>query len=151
MHSLVRRYLKTAILFLATGLLIGGWMIVDRELAGRFPSQYAASAHTHAILVGFVMMMILGVALWLFPRPTKEDARYQPRVAEVAYWLLTVGTTARIAGELSRIWLSALPIRWLVVLASFAQIAGIGLFFYTMWSRIRPVGSRAREEQGERF
>jgi hypothetical protein len=37
------------------------------------------------------------------------------------------------------------------VLASFAQIAGIGLFFYTMWSRIRPVGSRAREEKGERF
>ena len=151
MHSLVRRYLKTAILFLATGLTIGGWMIVDRELVGRFPSRYATSAHTHAILVGFVMMMILGVALWLFPRPAKEDARYQPRVAEAAYWLLTVGTFVRIGGELSRIWLTALPIRWLIVLASFAQIAGIGFFFYTMWSRIRPVGSRAREEQGERF
>jgi hypothetical protein len=62
-----------------------------------------------------------------------------------------MGTFVRIAGELSRIWLSALSIRWLIVLASFAQIAGIGLFFYTMWSRIRPVGSRAREEQGERF
>lgn len=151
MHSLVRRYLKTAILFLAAGLAIGGWMIVQRELGGTYPSTYAASAHTHAILVGFVMMMILGVALWLFPRPAKEDARYQPRVAEVAYWLLTLGTVVRITGELSRIWLSALSIRWLVVLASFAQIAGIGFFFYTMWSRIRPVGSRAREEQGERF
>jgi heme/copper-type cytochrome/quinol oxidase subunit 1 len=151
MHSLVRRYLKTAILFLATGLIIGGWMVVDREIAGQFPSRYATSAHTHAIHVGFVMMMILGVALWLFPRPAKEDARYQPRVAGAAYWLLTIGTFARIVGELSRIWMSALSIRWLIVIASFAQIAGIGLFFYTMWSRIRPVGSRAREEQGERF
>lgn len=151
MHSLVRRYLKTAILFLATGLLIGGWMIVQRELIGTYPSPYIVSAHTHAILVGFVMMMILGVALWLFPRPDKSDERYQPRVADVAYWLLAVGTATRIAGELSRIGITSLPLRWIVVLASFAQIAGIGLFFYTMWSRIRPVGSRAREERGERF
>lgn len=151
MHSLVRRYLKTAILFLATGLLIGGWMIVQRELIGTYPSPYIVSAHTHAILVGFVMMMILGVALWLFPRPDKSDERYQPRVADVAYWLLAIGTATRIAGELSRIGITSLPLRWIVVLASFAQIAGIGLFFYTMWSRIRTVGSRAREERGERF
>ena len=151
MHSLVRRYLKTAILFLVTGLIIGGWMIVQRELIGTFPSQYIVSAHTHAILVGFVMMMILGVALWLFPRPDKTDERYQPRVADIAYWLLTIGTAMRIAGELARIELTSLSLRWIVVIASFAQIAGIGLFFYTMWSRIRPVGSRAREEKGERF
>jgi heme/copper-type cytochrome/quinol oxidase subunit 1 len=151
MHTLVRRYLKTAILFLVTGLTIGGWMIVQRELIGTYPSQYVVSAHTHAILVGFVMMMILGVALWLFPRPDKSDERYQPRVANIAYWLLTTGTAMRIAGELARIELTSLPIRWIVVLASFAQIAGICLFFYTMWSRIRPLGSRAREEKGERF
>jgi heme/copper-type cytochrome/quinol oxidase subunit 1 len=151
MHSLVRRYLKTGILFLAAGLLIGGWMVVQRELGGSYPSRYVMSAHTHAILVGFVMMMILGVALWLFPRPDKEDQRYQPRIAEVAYWLLAIGTAARIIGELLRVNVTAAWIRWLVVLASFAQIAGIGVFFYTMWSRIRPAGSRAREERGERF
>jgi heme/copper-type cytochrome/quinol oxidase subunit 1 len=151
MHSLVRRYLKTGILFLAAGLLIGGWMVVQRELGGSYPSRYVMSAHTHAILVGFVMMMILGVALWLFPRPDKEDQRYQPRIAEVAYWLLAIGTAARIIGELLRVNVTATWIRWLVVIASFALIAGIGVFFYTMWSRIRPAGSRAREERGERF
>ena len=75
MHSLVRRYLKTGIAFLALGLALGLWMMVERELYQRFPSPYMTSAHTHAILVGFVMMMILGVALWLFPRPAKDDAR----------------------------------------------------------------------------
>jgi hypothetical protein len=97
------------------------------------------------------MMMILGVALWLFPRPDKSDERYQPRVADIAYWLLTIGTSTRIIGELLRIEFASGLLRWLIVLASFAQIAGIGLFFYTMWSRIRPVGSRTREEKGERF
>ena len=151
MYSLVRRYLKTAIAFLGVGLALGGWMIVRRELEGVFPSPYLVSAHTHAIFVGFVMMMILGVALWLFPRPEKGDARYSPRLAESAYWLVTLGTAGRVAGELARPAVGALWLRWLVVLCGLAQIAGVALFFHTMWSRIRPVGSQAREAKGERF
>ena len=151
MYSLVRRYLKTAIAFLAVGLALGGWMMVRRELAGVYPSPYMISAHTHAILVGFVMLMILGVALWLFPRPEKGDERYSPRVAEWAYWLVALGTAARVAGELLRPAVSTLWLRWAVVLSGFAQIAGVALFFHTMWSRIRPVGSQAREARGERF
>ena len=151
MYSLVRRYLKTAIVFLAVGLALGGWMIVRRELAGVYPSSYLVSAHTHAIFVGFVMMMILGVALWLFPRPEKGDVRYSPRVAEWAYWLVALGTAGRVAGELARSGVDALWLRWAVVRAGLAQIAGVAVFFYTMWSRIRPVGSQAREAKGERF
>jgi len=150
-HSLVRRYLKTGIAFLGLGLVLGGWMMVEREITGRFPSPYLVSAHTHAILVGFIMMMILGVALWLFPRPEKGDERYDPRRASIAYWIVTIGTATRVAGEVLRIRVDALPLRWAVVAAGLAQIAGIGLFFYTMWSRIRPVGSQAREAKGERF
>ena len=151
MHSLVRRFLKTAITFLVIGLLLGLWMMVQREIGGRIAGPYAVSAHTHAILVGFVMMMILGVALWLFPRPAKDDTRYTPRAAEVAYWLVTVGTAARVVGELAR---PSIPARWMgigIVIAGALQIIGIGLFFYTMWQRIRPAGSQAREAQGERF
>jgi cbb3-type cytochrome oxidase subunit 1 len=151
MHSLVRRFLKTGIVFLVTGLLIGLWMMAERELSGRFASPYVASAHTHAILVGFVMMMILGVALWLFPRPTKDDPRYSPRAAEVAYWLLTIGTAARVVGELTRPHIDTLWLRAVTLGAGVLQVAGIGVFFYTMWSRIRPAGSQSREAQGERF
>lgn len=76
MHSLVRRYLKTGIVFLAVGLAIGLWMMAERDLLGRFPSRYEQSSHT---------------------------------------------------------------------------IVGLGVFFYTMWTRIRPVGSQAREARGEKF
>lgn len=150
-HSLVRRYIKTAIGFLLAGLALGGWMIVRRELYGTFPGRYEISAHTHAILVGFVIMMILGVALWLFPRPEKTDVRYRPALAEAAYWLLTVGTAARLLGELARPAITAAWLRWAVVTTGFCQIAAVLLFFHTMWSRIRSVGSQAREAKGERF
>jgi heme/copper-type cytochrome/quinol oxidase subunit 1 len=150
-HSLVRRFLKTAIVFLGVGLGIGLWMMGQRELGGRFPGPYVVSAHTHAILVGFVMMMILGVALWMFPRPAKEDTRYRAQAAEAAYWLLTVSTATRIGGELARAQSSAGWLRGVVFAAGVVQTLAVGLFFFTMWSRIRPAGSRAREEKGERF
>ena len=151
MHSLVRRYIKTAVGFLVAGLGIGGWMILRREMWGVYATAYETSAHTHAIFVGFVMMMILGVALWLFPRPEKTDTRYRPALAEASYWMLTVGTAARVVGELLRVSSSALSLRLLVVASGLIQIAGILVFFFTMWSRIRGVGSQVREARGERF
>jgi hypothetical protein len=42
-------------------------------------------------------------------------------------------------------------LRWLVVVSGALQVAGLGLYFWTMWSRIRSVGSALREEKGERF
>ena len=159
MYSLVRRYLKTAIAFLALGLVIGSWMIARRELYGAAPNPYLVSAHTHALFVGFVMLMIMGVALWLFPRPAKEDERYSPGLAAAAYWVTTIATAARVGGELARAPMigsrivsgAPLWLRWGIVLAGIAQAVGIGMFFYTMWTRIRPVGSQQREARGERF
>jgi cbb3-type cytochrome oxidase subunit 1 len=151
MHSLVRRFLKTGIVFLGVGLLLGAWMLVRRELWGIYPTAYLLSAHTHAILVGFVMMMILGVALWMFPRPARDDTRYRPGLAAASYWLLAVGTAVRLAGEIARTGADGRVLRWLVVAGGLAQVAGIGLFFVTMWTRIRSTGSAAREERGERF
>lgn len=151
MHTLVRRYIKTAITFLVIGLAIGGWMLVRRELYDWYPSPHEVSAHVHAIGVGFVMEMILGVALWLFPRPAKDDARYDPRIAEAAYWVITLATAARVVGELARPLTAAPAVRWGIVLAGLGQAIGLLLFFRTMWSRIRPLGSKAREASGERF
>lgn len=151
MHSLARRYIKTAIAFLLLGLAVGVYMMVNRELRNRFASPFETSAHTHALLVGFVMMMIMGVALWMFPRPAKDNASYRPFLTELAYWLLTISTALRVVGELARNSLSAPWLRWTIVLAGLGQAIAILLFFYNMWSRIRPVGSRAREESGEKF
>lgn len=151
MTTLVRRFLKTAILFLVLGLGIGYWMMVQREVANEFASPFVRSAHTHAILVGFVMMMILGVAQWMFPRPAKDDLRYDPRLAEAAYWLLTVGTAGRVAGELLRSGSNSGWLRIAVLVTGALQIFGLLTFFTNMWSRIRGLGSPGREAGGERF
>lgn len=141
MPPLVRRYLKTAIGFLAVGLSVGFTLLVRRELFGIWPAPYAVTAHVHAVLVGFVLMMIFGVALWMFPRAARDDTRYDQRIAAAAYWLLAGGTAGRLVTELLRLEYDGLVLRWVVVASALAQVAGAGTFFWTMWSRIRQVGA----------
>ena len=99
MFSTVRRFIKTAILFLFVGLVYGGWLLYRREISGSWPTPHQVSAHSHLVAIGFVMFLILGVALWMFPRPAKDDDRYRPRRIEVAWWLLAPATALRFVAE----------------------------------------------------
>jgi hypothetical protein len=54
-------------------------------------------------------------------------------------------------GEAARAWSDAPALRWMVVFAGIGQLVGLALYFWTMWTRIRPVGSHLREAKGERF
>jgi heme/copper-type cytochrome/quinol oxidase subunit 1 len=150
-YTQVRRFIKTGVGFLAAGLALGLYMMVQRDLMGQYPHPYLRSAHTHAVFFGFVMFLILGVALWLFPRAAKEDRRYRPAWIEASYWVLTVSTGARFVGEAARAWFSDGWIAVAIVVAGVGQVVGVGIYFYTMWTRIRPVGSQIREAKGERF
>lgn len=151
MYTLVRRYIKTGIGFLFVGLGVGLWMLVRRDLLGVWPDPYLVSAHAHVVLVGFFLFLVCGVALWLFPRAARDDARYRPVLAETAYWLLLTGTAGRFLAEAARAWSGAPVLGMLVVTGAFLQVAGIAVYFWTMWTRIRPAGSHVREAKGEKF
>ena len=100
MTPLVRRYIKTSFVFLLTGLLLGGYIIVTEFLVGTYPPRLWVTAHVHLLLVGFMLMMVMGVATWMFPRPARDNARYRPGLAETVYWVMTVATVVRALAEL---------------------------------------------------
>jgi hypothetical protein len=104
------------------------------------------------MLVGGVIMMIMGVALWFFPRPDKEDTRYNPDVITVSYWIMTLSTSLRYISQVISSFEELQFIRWLITIFSLGQIIAITIFFFGMWSRIRSSGgSRLREMKGEKF
>jgi hypothetical protein len=53
--------------------------------------------------------------------------------------------------EGARAWWREPWLGWIVVLGGAGQILGLAVYFYTMWPRIRSVGSHLREKKGERF
>lgn len=151
MYTLVRRFIKTGVVFLMFGLLLGAWILLSRELLGLGVHPHLVSAHAHALLSGFGLFLIFGVALWLFPRAPKDDVRYTPGRAAAAYWILLVGTSARVLGEVVRAFHAPEWLPWVIVASGFTQVTGVFVYLWTMWPRIRPVGSHLREAKGERF
>ena len=95
------------------------------------------------------MFMILGVALWLFPKPLRDDPRYRPGLVNTVYWLLLTGTLVRFLSELARAYSDSALITWLILLGGFAQVISLILYVWTMWYRIRPTMRELRAERGE--
>ena len=137
MPPLIRRYIKTSFAFLIAGLVLGGYLTVGQFLLGAYPPRLVMTAHVHLLLVGFMLMMVMGVATWMFPRPAKDDTRYRPELAEAVYWVMTISTALRAAAELAAGWSGAPSLRILVALGGLGQLLGAGLFVINMWTRVR--------------
>ncbi len=151
MFSTVRYFIKTSVAFLVVGLLSGFYLILSKYFGLPGYSEEFITAHVHLILVGFVLMMIVGVALWFFPRPPKEDTKYNPNLILVIYYLLTISTALRFVFELLSAFNFSPWFKFVIVGASAVQIISFALFFYSVWGRIRPLGSAIREKKGEKF
>lgn len=137
MTPLVRRYIKTSFVFLLAGLLLGGYVVVAQFVFDAYPPRLLTTTHAHLLLVGFMLMMVMGVATWMFPRPARDDTRYRPELAEAAYWVITIGTAVRAAAEIIVALAGLLALRWLIALGGLAQLLGAGLFALNMWRRVR--------------
>ena len=136
MTSLVRLYVKTSFAFLLLGLLLGGYITVEVNLRGRAVAWPLITAHVHLLLVGFLLMVVFGVATWMFPRPARDDPRYRPWLAWLVYWLLTASTVVRFVGELSAA-LAGGRGSPLAAVGGLGQLAAAVVFVVNMWTRVR--------------
>lgn len=123
------------------GLLLGLYMIISKHIFGKWPYPQFITAHVHVLFFGFLLSLIKVVAIWMFPRP-KDDNNYSPKLAEVTYWFLTLGTTTRFFGEVISSYIIFRIVDWIIVLGGISQVLAGFLFIYNMWSRVRPVGKQ---------
>jgi hypothetical protein len=120
-----------------TGLALGGYILVSEFLFGSHPPRLLVTTHTHLLLVGFMLMVVMGVATWMFPRPVRDDPRYRPGLAEAVYWVMTLGTAIRAASEILLALHGTPALRGVIVLGGLAQLGGSALFVLNMWWRVR--------------
>lgn len=151
MFTTVRYFIKTSLAFLVIGILTGLHMSFAKYISQTGYTQELISAHTHVILVGAVIMMIMGVALWFFPRAEKDDKKYNPDLILVTYWMMTIATALRFVMQVVGSYYYIPWVNVAIVVFSTLQVLAMILFFYSMWGRIRAVGSQYREAKGEKF
>lgn len=121
--------------FITIGLaygLLGGLVALTHLLAPGFIPGNVPRAHGHIMLLGFILMMIYGVALHVLPRFSGQ-ALYSERLANWQLYIANIGLPIMIAG-----WLSLL--NWLVLLGGVFVYTGIAFFALNIFLTVRPKG-----------
>ena len=130
MDWFVKAFLKASLAWLAAGVSLGIGMAAHPAWA------VYRTAHLHMNLLGFVTMMIFGVAYHVIPRFTGHPL-HSRRLAGVQWWLANIGLVLFVAGlALLPATMYAMPAR--IVVAAGGLLSGLAAytFVYNMWRTI---------------
>ena len=116
MPPLSRWMVRLALLHLGAGSVLGGLLLVEKA-TGALPALWAwRAAHLDEMLLGGMVQLALGVALWMLPRANARPA--QAPVGAAAAVLLNVSVLVAVAGSVGGIAGAVLAGRVGVVLAA---------------------------------
>lgn len=130
-----RWMVKTSLIYLLAGVFLG----LAIFLSHRFPAlewiMKWRTVHVHLILVGSVIQIIMGVALWMFPRRKQPPPWTTEGEGMSLYVGFNAGTLLRTAFE--PFWADG-PLFYFCALGGMVlQILSILYFLYLIFQRIR--------------
>lgn len=146
MEWFTRRFIQASLVWLCVGVLIGLAMAIYP------PFAIYRTAHLHAMLLGFVAMMIFGVAYHVLPRFAGRSLRSRGAAA-LHWWTANIGLAAMIIGFGLRVSTRVPASIAAVPLAVGGTLSAVGAFAFAwnMWLTVsgppviivvRPTGAR---------
>ena len=145
-----RYFIKTSFLCFGLGMMSGIWQYGHYVYDWTAPDTLIM-AHTHIILIGGVMNMIIGVATWFFPRSKKGYQFYNPQFMWSLYWVLSFATIGRFVVEILAGYQQVPVLLIIGFWTSVLQMTVLAIIFFQLWDRVRSKGSYIREATGETF
>ena len=143
MPHVIRLYVKTSLFFFILTFASGAaFMLANAIWFLPMPKDFAL-LHAHVGFTGWLALMVMGVAWWMFPlmrdAHPETKGRYHQPTAYAVYYLTVGGLVLRIVGE-PWLWRGGHPAaRFLLIVSALAQLAGVILFASGIWRRVRPV------------
>ncbi len=143
MPPVIRLFIKTSLVcFIITFASGAAFMLAGAIWLMPMPRELLI-LHGHVGFVGWLGLMVMGVALWMFPLMRGEHpetkGRYPLPAVYAVYYLTVGGLVLRLAAE-PWLWRTGHPgARFLLVASAMAQLSGVVLFTATIWRRVRVV------------
>ncbi len=139
MPLLTRWFIKTSfvyfILALLTGVILGAQAVwaFNPPTADLFPTYF------HLLAEGWISMLIIGVAFWMFPKYTLERPRGNESLGWASYILLNLGLLLRMVGEPANAVVATPASFWAILLVISASLQWLGgmAFVLNTWARVK--------------
>ncbi|TAM59585.1 hypothetical protein EPN52_07500 [bacterium] len=143
-----RLFIKTAMVYLGLTFLAGVILAAAEAFQHPLPPIIAIE-HGHAGFVGWLVNVVIGVALWMFPLDTRRfpesKGRYPVRAVIVAYLALNVGLPLRLIFEPWVALADNPAVSALLIFGALLQFAAIAIVGFVVWVRIKaPARAPAR-------
>jgi cbb3-type cytochrome oxidase subunit 1 len=140
MDWFVRYFIKSALVYLGFGICFGIWM-------GFAPNAVIyRPAHAHLNLLGFVSMLIFGVAYHVIPRFTGHPL-HSRRLAELHWWASNIGLVTLVLGFIFLPWMPSA--RAAIEVGAVLAATGAFLFIYNLWRTLDGTGPKPRADNGQ--
>jgi heme/copper-type cytochrome/quinol oxidase subunit 1 len=139
MRTLTRWFIKTSfvyfILALLVGVMLGAVSIWDLPVSAAkiYPS------YLHLMVEGWITMLIIGVAIWMFPKFSQEKPHGDERLGWACYVLLNTGLLLRIISEPQADLSGSIATMWAAILTLAALLQWLcGMaFVINAWGRVK--------------
>jgi hypothetical protein len=138
----VRLFIKTGIVYMLVTFLAGAFLLAAEGLGHTAPFVIGIE-HGHAGSVGWLVNVVIGVALWMFPLAKEAfpvaAGRYPPRAALACWGSLNLGLLLRLFIEpLYQLGGHSALAGTVLVMSAVLQASAIVIFAFIIWHRIRP-------------
>lgn len=125
-------FIRASLCHMMGGFVLGGLLLASKGIAMPPRIWVLRSVHIEMLLVGWMIQLVLGVAIWIFPRFVLHR---RPRRSAVTAWLafallnfgvllVCMGDTTAAAGRVS-------------------ELAAAASFAIHLWGRVSPAGLSA--------
>lgn len=125
---------RTALLQLSLGFMLGGLILMRNVLPGGAGLYRFVPLHLEMLLIGWMVQLAMGVGFWMLPKFREGRPRGREELVWTAYLCLNAGVL--IAG----IAQSAGNATALALTGRAAEATAAVLFLANAWPRIKPFG-----------
>src|SRR5699024_305484 len=135
-----RLFIKTGLLYFLLSILLRVFI----DLFTSYPVSSLIVLFWHALMLGWISQIIMGVSIWMFPWRTREESFKAQKLSWLTYLFLNTGLLLRMISS-PLLDLSGFNI-WGILLAVSAplQLAAVIFYVLEMWPRVQSKKQRIR-------
>ena len=130
--------IRTALLQLAFGATIGGLMLVEKGLRLAPWLWTLRPGHIQIMLLGWIVQLACGVAIWILPRLDAAGSRGNLGLAWLGYAALNGGVVTALLHLPLVAVLGQDRLSWMLPLAGLLYVVAVAAMVAHLWRRVLP-------------